>query len=46
MLLATLLERIFILKDNGLEVKLTDPDPKWSVETVMNFYANKCQIFF
>ena len=40
MLLATLLERVFILKDNGQEIKLTDPEPKWSVEAVMNFYAN------
>ena len=40
MLLATLLERVFILKDNGQEIKLTDPEPKWSVEAVMTFYAN------
>ena len=40
MLLATQLERVFILKDNGHEIKLTDPEPKWSVEAVMNFYAN------
>ena len=40
MLLATQLERVFILKDNGQEIKLTDPEPKWSVEAVMNFYAN------
>ncbi|WP_312304051.1 PRTRC system protein C [Chryseobacterium sp.] len=40
MLLATQLERIFILKDNGQEIRLTDPEPKWSVEAVMNFYAN------
>lgn len=40
MLLATLLERVFILKDNGQEIKLTDPEPKWSVEAVTNFYAN------
>ena len=40
MLLATLLERVFILKDNGQEIKLTDPEPKWRVEAVMNFYAN------
>ena len=40
MLLATQLERVFILKDNGQEIRLTDPEPKWSVETVMNFYAN------
>lgn len=40
MLLATQLERIFILRDNGHEIRLTDPEPKWSVEVVMNFYAN------
>ena len=40
MLLGTLLERVFILKDNGQEIKLTDPEPKWSVEAVTNFYAN------
>ena len=40
MLLATLLERVFILKENGQEIKLTDPEPKWSVEAVMTFYAN------
>ena len=40
MLLATQLERIFIFKDSGQEIRLTDPEPKWCVETVMNFYAN------
>lgn len=40
MLLATQLERIFILKDNGQEIRLNDPEPKWSVEAVLNFYAN------
>ena len=40
MLLATQLERIFILKDNGQEIRLTDPEPKWSVEAILNFYAN------
>lgn len=40
MLLATQLERVFILKDNGQEIRLTDPESKWSVEAVMNFYAN------
>ena len=40
MLLATLLDRVFIFKDNGQEIRLTDPEPKWSVESVMNFYAN------
>ena len=40
MLIATKLERVFILIDNNQEIKLTDPEPKWSVEAVMNFYAN------
>ncbi|WNI34745.1 PRTRC system protein C [Chryseobacterium sp. SG20098] len=40
MLLATQLERVFILRDNGQEIRLTDPEPKWSVEAVMSFYAN------
>ncbi|CAH0335089.1 hypothetical protein FVB9288_00709 [Flavobacterium sp. CECT 9288] len=40
MLLATQLERVFILKDKGQEIRLTDPKPHWSVEAVMNFYAN------
>ncbi|MCX2681003.1 PRTRC system protein C [Galbibacter sp. EGI 63066] len=40
MLLAKQLERIFLLKDKGQEIKLTDPEPEWSVEAVMNFYAN------
>lgn len=40
MLLATQLERVFIMKENGNEIRLTDPEPKWSVEAVMNFYTN------
>lgn len=40
MLLATQLERVFILNENGQEVRLSDPEPRWSVEAVMNFYAN------
>ncbi|ANF50289.1 PRTRC system protein C [Chryseobacterium glaciei] len=40
MLLATHLERVFILKDKGQEIKLTDPEPKWSADAVLNFYAN------
>ena len=40
MLLATQLERVFILKDIGQDIRLTDPEPRWSVEAVMNFYAN------
>lgn len=40
MLLAIQLKRFFILKDKGQEIRLNDPEPKWSVESVMNFYAN------
>ena len=40
MLLATELERVFIITDKGQEIKLSDPEPKWSVENVINFYAN------
>lgn len=40
MLLATLLDRVFILKENGQDIRLPDPEPQWTVETVMNFYAN------
>jgi PRTRC genetic system protein C len=40
MLVATHLERVFILKDQGQEIRLTDPEPRWSVEAVINFYAN------
>lgn len=40
MLLATQLERVFILKDKEEDIKLTDPEPRWSVEAVLNFYAN------
>ena len=40
MLLATQLERVFLLNDKGQEIKLSDPEPQWSVDAVMNFYAN------
>lgn len=40
MLLATHLERVFVLKDQGQDIKLTDPEPQWSAEAVLNFYAN------
>ncbi len=40
MLIAKQLKRVFLLKDQGTEIKLADPEPKWSVEAVLNFYAN------
>lgn len=40
MLLATQLERVFVFTDKGQEIKLTDPEPQWSVQAVLNFYSN------
>lgn len=40
MLIATQLERVFLLKDKGQEIRLTDPNTKWSVQAVLNYYAN------
>ncbi|MBN8784283.1 MAG: PRTRC system protein C [Terrimonas ferruginea] len=40
MLLATQLERIFLFEDKEQEIRLTDPEPKWSVQAVLNFYSN------
>ncbi|MDO5615552.1 MAG: PRTRC system protein C [Cruoricaptor ignavus] len=44
MLLTTTLKRVFILKENGTDIKLTDPNPQWSVESVLNFYSNQYSI--
>ncbi len=35
------LSRVFILKKNGKEVKLTDPNPAMSPEDVIKFYASE-----
>lgn len=40
MLIAKQLDRVFLLKENGTDIRLTDPEPSWSVEAVMNFYTN------
>jgi PRTRC genetic system protein C len=40
MLLATHLERVFKFNEKGHEIVLTDPEPKWSVDAVLNFFAN------
>lgn len=40
MLIAKQLDRVFLLKENGTDIRLTDPEPSWSAEAVMNFYAN------
>lgn len=40
MLITTHLKRFFMLKDKGQEIRLPDPEPRWSVEAVLNYYAN------
>lgn len=40
MLTASQMPRIFLMKDKGNEITLTDPDVKWSVDAVLQFYAN------
>lgn len=40
MLVAQKLERIFVFREQGQEIELSDPNIKWSAESVMNFYAN------
>lgn len=41
MLLKTELKRVFKLRENGQEISLNDPNPQWSVESVLNFYSNQ-----
>jgi len=31
--------RVFMMKDKGNDIALSDPDPRWSIEAVMNFYV-------
>lgn len=40
MLLATQLERVFLFEDKEQEIRLSDPEPRWSVQAVLNFYSN------
>lgn len=40
MLLATKMDRVFIIKEKGKELRLPDPHPKWSVEAVLGFLSN------
>lgn len=42
--IATLLERVFIFKDNDMEISLADPDSRLSPEDVLNFYSNTYDI--
>lgn len=40
MMQTTLMPRVFMMKEKNNEIVLADPDPKWNVDTVMNFYAH------
>jgi PRTRC genetic system protein C len=40
MLVVTKLPRLFLFEDKGQQVKLNDPEPKFSLQAVQNFYAN------
>ncbi|QIH34523.1 PRTRC system protein C [Sphingobacterium sp. DR205] len=40
MLLSVELARVFILMEKGEKIILNDPEPRWSVDAVLNFYAN------
>lgn len=44
MLLSIERPRVFILKEKGQEIRLSDPEPRWSVQAVMNFFANRYPI--
>lgn len=39
MLLTSILPRVFLHKENGIDIPLTDPNPDFSPEAVLNFYA-------
>ena len=39
MLLTSILPRVFIHKENGQEIVLSDPGKKFSPEAVLNFYS-------
>ena len=40
MLVATTLPRVFILKEKEQEIRLDDPEPKWNLQAVLNFYSS------
>ena len=39
MILTSTLQRIFLHKENGIEVRLTDPGEEFSTDAVLNFYS-------
>jgi len=40
MMQTTLMPRVFMMKEKNNDIVLADPDPKWNVDTLMNFYAH------
>jgi len=44
MLLTSILPRVFIHKENGQEVRLSDPNDNFSPEAVLNFYSGTYSI--
>lgn len=44
MLQTTQLQRVFLLKQDGQEIRLTDPSDKLSPEAVLNFYSGNYPI--
>jgi len=44
MIVATKLERTFLFTENGQEIKLADPSPAFSLESVLNFYSQSYPI--
>jgi PRTRC genetic system protein C len=40
MLVTKNLERIFLFKEQGQLIRLTDPEPAFSPQAVQNFYSN------
>lgn len=44
MLQTNLMPRVFLMKAKGNDIPLSDPDPRWSVDAVMQFYAHSYPI--
>ena len=40
MLVATQLQRVFLFEENGHQLRLADPEPTYSPQSVLNFYSN------
>jgi len=44
MLQTTVMPRVFLMRDKENDISLADPDPRWSVDAVMQFYAHSYPI--